>query len=142
MERPQLIGVVEQKYRRYVARVIKRLRAIPPKNYLGSGDPDLKSVWLEFAVQVKGHQLPDFSELQACIEAECSCVVESLPSDELALLWLFSDAYFDWEDDSTIPAPSELQTKVCEELARRVESRADEWELSEELERRYFYPDS
>ncbi len=140
MERPQLNALVSRMYERCTTKVIERLQKYPEDARLSGGDSGLSGVWEEIVVQVRGGESPYFGAYEVAIGCEADVVVDELSSDERTLLWCWSDAYYSWEDDDRLPCDEELRRDVSDEIVTRVLSAADDWELSEEVERAYLYP--
>lgn len=127
-------------YERCVRSVVSRLRAYPSDARLSGTDSGLAGVWEEIVVQVRGGEGPFFDAYRMAMSCEAAVVLESLSVDERLLLWLWSEHWVRFDDHDGVPSDGMVLDDLTEELTARVLSAADEWPLSEDVERHYLYP--
>lgn len=140
MRDPLLSHLVDRMYKRAVDGVIARMRAITPDARQSGDDSSLAGVWEELVVQVRFGEAPFFELYRDVVSAEAGRSLDEFTRDERALMWLWSDAYWEHDDDERLPTDAVIVDGLTEELVARVMRAADEWELSEGLERRYGTP--
>ncbi len=125
-----LNAIVESKYREYVENAIGQIESLGPECML-SGDERYKDVWEEFASQIQGQHSFFFDAYEDTIRRICLEVVRHLPESETRLLWLWTDAFLE-RDDEREPGLDEMVEDVCEEVYSRLCDRAADEELDEE----------
>jgi len=135
MRRQLVYYLIEGKYRRYASEVIEQIKALGPECRLSGDDSGLADVWEEWKSQMQEEHSIYFDAYEDTILGICRSVVQSLPKDEQSLLWLQSDAYFDWdEDEEDPPSDQELQDALTQELYARVCQIAADEEISRPTE--------
>jgi hypothetical protein len=136
--------IVESKYSDYTAAVVRLLTgsgqavhtigALGPECRQSGDDSPLENVWEEFKAQIQGEQSGLFESYEETIRSLCTSVVSKLAPAERMLLWLESEAYWNWDEDTAEPHDSEIQEDVSEELYCRVCTRAADEPLAHEEE--------
>ena len=115
--------------------MIEQIKALGPECRLSDDDSGLADVWEEWKSQMQEEHSIYFDAYEDTILGICRSVVQSLPKDEQSLLWLQSDAYFDWdEDEEDPPSDQELQDALTQELYARVCQIAADEEISRPTE--------
>ena len=141
MDRPQLLELILAKYDRYVQRVVRKIKRLP-KNCMQSGDDSpMRNVWEEWVVQVQGQQSIFFEFYESTIMGICREVVEALPKEEQGLLWLWSDGWYDWdeeEDGGEIPYGDQVVADLELQIYSRLVFHAGSIELPPRLQE-YLY---
>src|SRR5688500_11278140 len=93
-------AIVFDKYRDHARKVIKQIRALPDSCRQSGDDADLKDVWEEFKFQLQIEHSIFFDAYEHTVRQICYSVAESLPQNEMRLLWLWSKAYAEWDEDN------------------------------------------
>ena len=144
MERPELDALIEAKFDCYVKRVIRDIKRLPKECMQSGDDSALRNVWEEWVVQVRGQQSVFYEAYEDTIQAICRKVAEKLPQEEQGPLWLWTDGYWNWDEEeygTEIPYGDPVLDALEDEFFGRVCSAADDLELPDRLER-YLYPPS
>jgi hypothetical protein len=119
MKRHDIVRIIEAKYKRYAQQVIAEVKALPPDCRQSGDDSPLKDVWEEFKDQMQNERSVSFDAYEDTIHRICLGIVENLPEDEQQLLWTWSNAYFNGDEDSP-PKGNLLSDGVEEELYSQV----------------------
>ncbi|MFO0376287.1 MAG: hypothetical protein ACK51N_04485 [bacterium] len=127
--------IAEDLYAELVAKVIAEIKAFPPEARLSGDDSVLADVWEEFKYQIQRGESPFFDAYEDSIRAICAGLVAELPCSLQGLLWLWSDAYIDWDgpeddDEQQIPYGDPVTDGLENELWRRVRVAADDEPLA------------
>lgn len=126
MKRDEVWRIIEAKYEDYCDRIVRMVQGLP-SDYRQSGDDSvLEDVWEEFKCQVQRDESAMFGAYEGTITAMCQKLVKQLPQHEQDLLWLVSDGYFKWDEQS---GPPEKANDVVDELYSRVCNRASDEDL-------------
>lgn len=132
MDQPQLTAVLEAKFDRYVRRVIREIKQLPKECMQSGDDSDLRNVWEEWVVQVRGQHSVFYQAYVDTILDICREVAEKLPQEEQGLLWLWTDDYWNWDEEeygTEIPYGDPVLDALEDEFFGRVFSAADDLEL-------------
>jgi hypothetical protein len=117
--------MVDALYDRLVQQVVAEIKALPDNCRQSGDDSKLKDVWEEFKYQMQRGESVFFEFYEATIRAICARRLAELDRDRQGLLWLWSDGYFDWEDqDGEIPYRGPVDEGLQQELYNRVCSMA------------------
>jgi hypothetical protein len=139
-----LIRLIEAKFDRYVKRIIRDIKRLPKECMLSGADSDLRNVWEEWVVQVQGEHSFSYEAYEDTIRAICREVAKKLPQEEQGLLWLWTDGYWNWdeeEDGTEIPYGDPVLDALEDAFFGRVNGAADDLELPDRLDR-YLHPPS
>ncbi len=142
MERPELTPLIGAKFDRYVRRVIRKIKQLPKECMQSGEDSDLRSVWEEWVVQVRGEESFFYEAYEDILRAICREVAEKLPQEERGLLWLWTEGYWNWDEEeygTEIPYGDPVRNALEDELFSQVCAVADDLELPDRLER-YLHP--
>lgn len=118
MKREEVANVINTKYKRYTAEVLNLIKALPPECRQSGDDSGLKNVWEEWKAQVQEEHSVFYESYEETIRSLCYQFIESLPEEERALLWHYSEAYFDRDD--TLPDPTTIVDDLTEEFFNRI----------------------
>jgi len=105
-----------------------------------SGDDSvLESFWEEYKFQVQREQSYAFEVYETCIRDVCRTVAEEMPEEEKSLIWLFTDEWFDWDEEEVIAPASVINAALENSFYSQVFDTACDEELvrdpeDEELE--------
>jgi hypothetical protein len=126
-------SLIDEQYRCRAQQLIEMVKRLGPECSL-SADSRPGSVWEEFKYQLQDQKSPFFWAYEDTIRSLAARVVESLPEEELRLLWLGSEGCSDYPE-RRFPVQRELADDVAEEIYRRLCNVAcDEWTEREGLE--------
>lgn len=119
----RLVSSKDASYKKTILQSIKKF----PKSARSSGDDSvLNSVWEEFKYQVQREQSFAFDVYESSIRSVCRGVVDEMPQDERALLWLFTEAWLDWDEEAVIPHGSmidqALEDSFCQQIVEHAEN--------------------
>lgn len=103
---------------------VQAIHVLGPECRQSGEDSPYRDVWEEYKVQVQGQQSIFFELYEETIRDLCASVVKAVPPDERRLLWLDSEAHFEWDDDDGDPHDSTVFDDVVNELLREVGDRA------------------
>ncbi|BCV20628.1 hypothetical protein [Moorella sp. Hama-1] len=113
----EVIEIIEAKYMEYARMVIDKIKALGDECRLSGDDSPLKNVWEEFKFQVQEGQSIFFDLYEEIIRSFCRDVIGSLSESEIRLLWLESNAYYNYdEDEDGFPCVEEQAMGVEDEL--------------------------
>jgi hypothetical protein len=133
MNRHHIVKIIGAKYNRYTQQVITEIKALPPECRQSGDDSRLNDVWEEFKDQVQNERSVMFRAYEDTIFRICEKLLKGLPQEELHLLWLVSDAYFNSnDDDEVIPVRDQLVYQVAQELFSCVQGIATDEPLESE----------
>jgi hypothetical protein len=129
MRKVEVRKILEKKYTAYRDEVVTIIKHLPPDSRLSGDDSGLDDVWEEFKYQVQREESGMFDLYVETIERFCEDLAKKLPDHELELLWLYTDAYFD-DDDEGPPTRDELIEGVTHELYGKVLETASNEDLT------------
>jgi hypothetical protein len=119
MERMEFVKqIINNKYDRCTKRVIERIKDLGRPDFCLSGDDSgLDNVWEEFKSQVQEEESFFYEAYEDTIRAICRELLKTISLDEIKLMWIFSNAYYDhYEDDF----PEDIEEEVENELYSRI----------------------
>jgi hypothetical protein len=123
--------IVEAMYGGLVTQVIADVKALPETCRQSGDDSVLKDVWEEFKDQLQREQSNFFAFYEDTIRGLCTRLVAGLDRERQGLLWLWSDGYYDWNDEAAgIPWGSPVEEAVSNELYNRVGDVANNEDLA------------
>lgn len=128
MKSREVRDIIAEKYDEYSRKVIERIKSLGPECRLSGDDSGLADVREEFKCQVQTGESFFYDVYEETIRSICRDVIESLTRSELKLLWLWTDAYFDYEGEG-FPCTEELIDAVEDELYSAVWQAADNEEI-------------
>ncbi len=123
--------IVAAMYQRLVETVITDIKSLPDNCRQSGDDSKLKDVWEEFKYEIQREQSILFFAYEDTIQRICARQVAELDRERQQLLWLWSDGYYDWNDeDDKIPWGEMVTDALAKELYDRVCSVANNEELA------------
>jgi hypothetical protein len=117
---------VAAEYSECSSRVIQAIVGLGPECRQYGDDSPFRDVWEEFKNEIQTAESVLFFAYEHTVRRLCQDVVDGLTASGRLILWLGSEEYFDWDDESGVPHDSVVSEHVAEELYRRVVSRADD----------------
>lgn len=124
----QVSRVVVSIYGSLVREAIADVKALPEKCRQSGDDSKLKDVWEEFKYQIQREQSGMFELYEEVILGICARVVANLDRERQQLLWLWSEAYYDWDDEEDV-MPCDVTEPVAREVYERLCSAAENEDL-------------
>lgn len=115
--------LIWERYDRLAGTVIWHFKRYSKDSRTSGDDSVLGNVWEEYKDQVQYEAGFFFDVYEDELESLCRRVVERLPEDERKLLWLYSEAFYDWDDEEE-PEPPYSVDGVVAELMDRVRQTA------------------
>jgi hypothetical protein len=128
MKRLEVGRIIDACYDELVEAVIARVKSLPGSARESGGDSPYRDVWEEYAAQVQEERSILFAAYEGLVESCCAASCDSLSRTEVRLLWLDSEAYWQWIEDEP-PDHGQMLDDVKAEVARRVDGRAADWPL-------------
>ena len=114
-------SIVFEKYKEQALEVIKQIKVLPDSCRQSGDDSDLTDVWEEFKFQLQVEHSFFFDAYELTIRQICLSVAQSLPANEIRLLWLWSDEYLEWNEEESAAPPysvdgvaNQIYATVCE----------------------------
>lgn len=125
--------ILQELLDRCEALAIQTIKDFPEEARASGDDSVLDSFWEEFKYQVQREQFVCFDVYEESVRAVCRGVATELPHELRRILWLWTDAYFDAEEDDNektmIPADNLIEEVLEQELYTRVVGIAETEEL-------------
>lgn len=122
--------VAKAMYSKLVEKVIAEIKALPENCRQSGDDSVLKDVWEEFKYQFQREHSVVFAAYEDTIQRMCAGYISELDREQQQLLWIWSKAYFHWDDeDDEMPWGDFVKGDVAQELYDRVCDVANNEEL-------------
>lgn len=113
--------IAQRLYEELVIAVIADIKALPPDCRQSGDDSRLANVWEEFKYQLQRGESLLFEAYEETIRQLCARQVDTLKRDQRGLLWVWSDAYLDWDDDdNSIPYGQVVNEAIVNTVYERI----------------------
>lgn len=129
MQPSEFQASVNRKWRAYIDQVVNTIRTLPHDCRQSGDDSALANVWEEFKYQVQREESGMFEAYVQTVQDICNRLLTDVPDNELEVLWLDSDAHFDYDDEQGSPSRDDMLEGTCRELYQKVLNRAADEEL-------------